>query len=517
MRRAMPVRLHRRALLRGVGGVALALPLLECMLDRNGTRVAGAVAGAQENGLPKRYGIVFAGQALGGDGFPKDQQRIRGEVYTEAGHFIVPPEVGAGYTITTPLQPLASLVDDFTLISNLAIPFDRTSAEPDAVPPGGAYRDFHGGGCSPLISGVRSTSPEFRAGGVTSDQVVAGLHRGQTLFDSLVLRAQPSWYLDGSSFSGRQYISYDENAERIEAQVSPQIAFESLFSGFSPDDSAAAAALDFRKRARKSVLDLIDGKRDRVLSGLSQRDRERVERHYDELRALELRLDGAVDLSAGECQLPTSPGDDPAIGGDNAGAGSDSLQTSTGYSEEGARTRALMDLVHMALVCDLTRSFSLQITVFQSHMNAHPISVEMGLPILADLHEVGHNGDVDNKGQLAVSTCLGWHIGHYGYFLDKLKNTPEGDGNLLDSSAVFFMPEAGHGTQLNDATTENQTHSVEQMVLLLAGRAGGLTPRGHFDAAGYHPANALVSGMQAVGYEGDALGEVSGGIPELFG
>jgi hypothetical protein len=176
-----------------------------------------------------------------------------------------------------------------------------------------------------------------------------------------------------------------------------------------------------------------------------------------------------------------------------------------------------MDLLHMALVCDLTRSFTLQITVFQSHMNALPISTEMGLPILADLHEVGHNGDVDNKGQLAVSTCLAWHVSHYAYLLDKMKNSPEGEGNLLDNSAVFFMPEAGHGRQLNDGVSENQTHSVEQMVLLLAGRAGGLLPGRHYDATGQHPVNALITGMQATGYQGDALGEVSGAIPELFG
>lgn len=513
MRRVGPVRLRRRTMLGGLGGVALALPLLECMLDRNGTKLAGAAQG----GLPRRYGIVFAGQAIGGDDFPKDQQRIRGEVYTEAGHFIVPPETGTGYTVTTPLEPLAALLDDFTIVSNLSIPYDPNSTEPDAVPPGGAYRDFHGGASSPLISGVRSTSPDFRAGGITSDQVVAAMNRGQTLFDSLVYRAQPSWYLDGSSFAGRQYISYDENGEPIEAQVSPLIAFDSLFSGFAPDDDAAAQALDFRRRAQLSILDLIEGKRSRVLTGLSQRDRERVERHYDELRELELRLDAAVDPTTGQCRLLASPGEDPTIGADNAGAGSDTLASTTGYSEEGPRTRALMDLLHMALVCDLTRSFTLQITVFQSHMNAHPISSELGLPILADLHEVGHNGDVDNKGQLAVSTCLAWHTGHYAYLLDKLKNTPEADGTLLDSSAVIFMPEGGHGTQLNDAASENQTHSVEQMVLLVAGRAGGLAPRGHFDGTGYHPANVLVAGMQAAGYDGEELGEVSGAMTELFG
>jgi hypothetical protein len=150
-------------------------------------------------------------------------------------------------------------------------------------------------------------------------------------------------------------------------------------------------------------------------------------------------------------------------------------------------------------------------------MNALPISTEMGLPIRADLHEVGHNGDVDNKGQLAVSTCLKWHMGHYAYFLDKLKNTPEGAGTLLDNSAVVFMPEGGHGTQLNDAESQNQTHSVEQMVLLVAGRAGGLAPGRHIDASGYHPVQGLIGALQAAGYEGDELGEVQGAIAELFG
>jgi hypothetical protein len=55
------------------------------------------------------------------------------------------------------------------------------------------------------------------------------------------------------------------------------------------------------------------------------------------------------------------------------------------------------------------------------------------------------------------------------------------------------------------------------MVLLVGGRAGGLAPGSHIAAAGVHPASVLVSAMQAAGYEGDSLGEVSGNVPELFG
>ncbi len=83
--------------------------------------------------------------------------------------------------------------------------------------------------------------------------------------------------------------------------------------------------------------------------------------------------------------------------------------------------------------------------------------------------------------------------------------------------AIVFMAEAGHGLQLNDGSTEFATHSVEEMVQLTAGRAGGLQPGRHIDAAGAHPAQNLISAMQATGYEGDTLGEVTGNIPSLFG
>jgi hypothetical protein len=55
------------------------------------------------------------------------------------------------------------------------------------------------------------------------------------------------------------------------------------------------------------------------------------------------------------------------------------------------------------------------------------------------------------------------------------------------------------------------------MILLVGGHAGGLTPGKHIPTAGAHPAQCLVSCMQAAGYAGDALGEVTGNVPELFG
>jgi hypothetical protein len=505
--------LPRRTLLRGLGGVAVGLPVLECMLNGNGDALA------QSGALPKRYAIVFAGQSIGGDGWDEDKFQLAGARKTETGHFIADTAAGAGYPVTTPLKPLEklTLMSDFSMVSNLRIPWNANSVEGADVPDSGAFRDFHGGGAGPLLCGTRSQAASFRAASISSDQIVAGLNK--TTLGSLVLRAQPSWYLSGSEFAGRQYISYAEGGKAIEAQTNPSIVYHSLFDSFTPKDDSQQAQHDFDLRARKSVLSLITEKRERILSKLGAADKARLSAHFDEIRELELRIAAAPPNTGEQCQKPVAPADNLPLGENNAGSGSDTIGTNTGYSDEDTRARLLADLIHMAFICDITRVATLQITVFQSHMNVFKISTDFGMPIRADLHECGHNGDETTRGQLPVSMCLGWHIGHYAYLMDKLKKTPEGAGTALDNSSLVFMPEAGHGIQLNDGVSNFQTHSVDRMVLLVGGRAGGLAPGRHIVAPdGTHPGNVLISAMQAAGYTGDTFGQVTGGkFAQVFG
>ena len=97
------IRISRRTMLRGLGGVAVGLPVLECMLDSNGEALAQSVP------LPKRYAIVFAGQAIGGDDWADNTSIVLGKRSTDTAAFIVPPQTGSGYTATLPLKPLASV------------------------------------------------------------------------------------------------------------------------------------------------------------------------------------------------------------------------------------------------------------------------------------------------------------------------------------------------------------------------------------------------------------------------
>jgi hypothetical protein len=490
-------RMNRRAMLRGLGGVAVGLPALEVMLDGHG---------ALAQGLPKRYVVCFTGTSLGADGDPLHND-------------YVPNTVGPNYDLKSALAPLAPVKSDISVVSGLSIP----TAKGGAVPAGGRRDDFHVSSLSPLLSGVRSPANTASAG-ATSDQLVADAIGGGTVFKSLVYRVQVGWYLSVSAPYGRDMISYKTDGTGkivpILPTVSPSDAWKALFNNFTPPGAPMGTpvdpAADRLLRARKSVLDLVSGNAERLMPKLGSGDRQRLKRHFDELRDLERRIAAVPPPAPGAgttaCSRPASPGADSPPGGAQGvdAGGNNTYTTNLGYSGEEERARAFCDLIHMALACDLSRVASLQITMFQSHMNMYPLTGHR-----CDCHEVGHGGDPMKKGTLAVSQVIAWHMKHFAYLVGKLRDTPEGPGHLLDNTVLVMLNEGGHG--LDTATAKpNSSHSTENMAALIAGRAGGLKPGKHVVAAGKHPANVLVSAMGAVGAGGGTLGEVSGNIPELF-
>jgi hypothetical protein len=127
-----------------------------------------------------------------------------------------------------------------------------------------------------------------------------------------------------------------------------------------------------------------------------------------------------------------------------------------------------------------------------------------------DQHEVGHSvGTTD-----AVSEVLAWQLDHFAYLVAKLRDTPEGAGSVLDNTAMVLLYEAGHG--YDPATGDpNRTHSTENMIVTVAGRAGGFVAGEHIDGGGAHPVAVLNTAMKAVGVD-QTLGEVTELIPELL-
>src|SRR5262245_17738366 len=364
----MAIKLDRRTVLKGIGGSILALPLLEAMTG--GKRARGA-----NPTIPKRYIVCFGGQSLGGDNDPIH-------------NMYVPDTIGANYDLKVALAPLANhnnIKNEITVVSGLKIPtaFDNGGA----VPAGGRSDDFHINSLGPLLSGVSTNDNKVH--GPTSDQIVADALGGSTTFKSLIYRAQASWYLDQSAPYGRDVISYRMNGTQlvgIPSTVSPRAAFDSLFVGFTPVDPAEAAKRAFLLAQRKSVLDLVSAKTEKLMPQLGTADRQRMQLHLDAVRDLERRISAIAPDGGGACQLLPDPGADPAVGGNNTVNGGTGFDVNAGYSNEEARATMLVDLVHMAITCDLTRVASLQFTMAQSHMNMYPL---IGIPY--DLHEIGHS------------------------------------------------------------------------------------------------------------------------------
>lgn len=481
--------LNRRAFLTGLGGTIVGLPMLECMLDDHGE--AFAQTGEE---VPMRYVLCFGGHSMGGD---NDQLH----------NMFVPDATGANYDLKLALEPLGEhgIQDDVSVVSGLEI--DWAGRNGGTPPPGGRHDGFHLASMSPLLSGVRSTTDGRTVRGITSDQVVAQAISQDTIHESLVYRVQASWYLDQSAPYGRDLISYRSENDPIDATVSPQQAFTSLFQGFEPPDPGDAARRDLLLRSRNSVLDLVRGSYERLHPKLSLNDRVRIERHFDEIRALEERVAAIPPEVEGICQVPSDPGMDPMIGGNNSVNGGDGFDVNAGYSDEDLRASVFTDLIHMALACDLTRSVSFQYTMAQSHMNMYPL-----IEIPYDLHEIGHSSP---RGTEGVSTAIRWHVDHWSRLVSKLQQTPEGGGDMLDNTVVIYLNEGGHGYD-PEGVKDNSTHSTERMAMLVAGRAGGLNPGRHIATNAAHPAQVLITAMQAVGVDTDTLGEVSGTVPELL-
>ena len=481
------LKISRRSVLKGAGGVAVALPLLEAMVDSSP---------ALADSLPKRYVVCFGGQSLGGDG-----DRLHNDY--------VPNVVGPNYDLKSALAPLANhdnIKNEISVVSDLSIP----SAQGGPVPPGGRVDMFHNSSLSPLLSGVRSREAYATAYGPTSDQLMVDVLAQGTTFRSLIFRIQADWYLQTSAPEGHM-ISYRANPHGdlvpIPPTTSPRLAFNSLFGNFTrSQDPQEAARQEFELRTRRSVLDLVRVSSAALLPKLGRADRIRMEQHYDEIRTLENRVSATPPPQTSTCQKPEDPGADPPIGGAMDDSGDEIIyDRNLGYSNEEQRARVFCDLIHMALTCDLTRVVSLQFTTFQSHMNMYQAT---GQPF--DLHDLSHS----TGSTLEVSKGIAWHIKHFAYLVAKLRDTPEGSGNLLNNTALAFVHEGGHGRDPSSGSRYSP-HSTENMACLIAGRAGGLQAGRHVPASGMHPAQVLLTAMRAVGYPGNALGEVSGEIPGL--
>jgi hypothetical protein len=474
--------------LQGAAGFSLALPLLEAMEAR-----------AQAAPV-RRYLLGFAGCSLGGyDG--------------DIAQTFVPSTVGANYDLKAALTNLAPVKDQVSVVTGLRIP----SAVNGVVPSGGKPVQFHYYQNAPLLTGMRSGDGSFKA--PTTEHLAGELLGGTTTFKTLVLRVQVANYVNSASPGTGEDISFRKNGNSLQAvppRYSPQQLFQALFgnfsgSGLTPDQVAQQKWLT---ENRRSVLDAVGARTAALKAKLGVADQRRLDLHLQEVRELERRVAAAPPPAVGVCLKPADPGNDPAVGNGQAtnADGNITYQQNLAYSGEDARAAVMVDLVHMAFACDLTRSVLLQFTNSQSFLNMNPITGQR-----SDLHELSHGShgnQTDADTTFALAKGINWHMKHWATLLGKLKGTQEAGAPILDSMASVFAFEGGHGLDPADGRAIS-AHSTENMAMLVAGGAGGLKKGLHLKATGLHPSNVLVTALKALGSTNNTLGEVTGEIPGL--
>ena len=458
-------RISRRQLLRGAGGAALALPFLEVMLDGRTASAAPA---------PTRYILLFGGVSVGNE--TKEQ-------------LVVPASAGAlSAPLPMALAPLEPYKSQLSIVSGLSMPVGDGAGN---TPSGGRYgrASFHDESVGPLLSGMRSPDDinDQHAQGPTSDFVVASQLGGATTFSQIAIRVQ------AASYGGHLLpVSHADKGSAIDPYSSPAGLYGALFGSFvapgeggEPDPAAAIA-----QAKRMSVLDLVRGDTKRLIQRVGAHDRQRLEAYLEALDALYKKISamgpGPVTSS---CTKPDALGPSGDVGGS--------------YSGEDERAEVFVDLLHMALACDLTRVATMAISEPMSMMVVPSKETGIAEGENKDLHELSHSSTLQNHAR-----GFAWHTKHVARLLEKLQSTPDGDGTFLDSTVVVFVTEGGCG--------QGAPHNTEGMAVVVAGGKGVIRQGEHIVAAGEHPTKVLVTAMNAVGVPVTGLGEVEGNIASLL-
>lgn len=519
--------LSRRQFIQGIGATWLGLPLLEVMLDSHGEAYA-AGGGA----LPRRFVVMYCGLSSGSGGpFPIDSN---GNLLKINDHF-APEKIGSAYDLKAALSPISKygVQSEVSVLSNLLLP-SRNNSLSFNPGPGQVQGLFHTGIINELLyTGMRTKrGPNGEAvipSGESSDQIVAKMHaaNGYTGIASLNYRIQASTYLNGG-YSGLSTSRILKNGvfTTVGQEVSPKKAFERLTTNFKSNDPAAEAVRLAELSKRKSILDLLKEQLSYYQKNLPKNDQRTLANWTDGVRSIEKDIGRVDQPTGGSCKKMADPGADPAVGGTfTYQDGTISNVTSDGgYSNEVLRGKIFNDLIQMAFACDMSRVATVMITLPQCYMNSLSVMGKTGT-----CHGLTHGDDgAGPKGQLSVAKFQAWNIDFFAQLVQKLKNTPEGAGTLIDNSALVYLPEGGLGSSLENNnpplkyyTDKNLRvlvpHSGENYNALVAGRAGGLNSGVHIKTDQQHPCKAVISAMKAVGVTGDKLGEVSGTVPGLIG
>ena len=448
--------LSRRTVLRGMGA-SLALPLLDSMVPAQTPVNRTAAAGRTRLACIE---MVHGAAGSTGEGSNK--------------HYWAPAQEGRDFEWSQSLEPLAPFREYITVVSDTDLnPATAWSAAEEGAD------HFRSSAVYLTAAHPKMTEGSDYYVGTSIDQLYAQKFGQDTPLPSIQLCIE---MVDASGACDYGYacvyadtISWASPTEPLPMTLDPRMAFENLFGeGGTPEERAA------RLKTNRSILDWVSRDVNRLKRGLGPSDRSRLNAYLEDVREVERRIQRIEKYnSSGEARaLPAAP-----------------LGVPDSYEEH---LRLMFDLQVLAFMTDTTRISALKM----SRDVSGRVWPDSG--VKTPFHPCSHHGE--NPAKVAEFAKLNrYHVSLLPYFLDKLKNTPDGDGNLLDHSMVLYGSPMGDGN----------VHNHKRVPLFLAGHANGQL-KGNLHARmkdGTPVANVLLTMLHKLGVDvpsfGDSNGEVA--------
>ncbi|HSI06563.1 MAG: DUF1552 domain-containing protein [Myxococcota bacterium] len=326
------------------------------------------------------------------------------------------------------LQPLAAVRSHINVISNLWNYGATAQAD-------GAGDHARGTAAFLTCAHPNKSDTDIR-NGVSVDQIIAARYAGQTQIRSLQLGLE-SGGNSGNCDSGygcaySNNVSWADATTPLSKITDPLAAFNQFV--LEPDESALAAAHALGRRQR--VVDLVRADAKRLETRLGVRDKQKLDQYMTSVDELDTRLTSQrSDLEGGAvCQ-----GTAPVAGGDTL-----------------VRVRNMIDVMVLAMQCDVTRVIT--------YMRGNGGSGRSGFaPGVAEGHHdlSHHEGNTYKLDQYAkVNT---WDVQQFAYLVQRMAETDDGNGKLIDHVLAFYSSEIGDGN----------AHNHDRLPVIVAGHANG--------------------------------------------
>jgi hypothetical protein len=428
--------LSRRTILRGAAGAAIALPWLEAMTPRRAHAAPTPV---------KRFIVMFS----------------------------------ANGTVPSAWTPAATSETDFTL-SPILSPLESHKSDLIVVrglEQKGGGGDAHQSGIGGMLTGQMLNAGPFAGVGAAPAGWAMGPSVDQRMVEALALptklRSLELGVQVGSADNWGRMI-YRAANQPLPPDDNPAAVYARVFSDLHTDPAQLARL----RRRRKSMLDGVADQFTQLSSRVSAADRQRLDAHLTTVREIEVRLTTDLVVNNPSCRDPsitpiTTTANDsfPAVG---------SLQ---------------MDLLVMALACDITRIASLQWSRSVSQTRFTWLGVNEGH------HDLSHRSDSDTGAVLSLTKIDTWYAQQLASLIARLKTMPDGaGGSVFDGTLILWANELAKGN----------THSRQNAGYVLAGSAGGALRTGRvlsYEGQGLPHNNLLVSILNAMGVPDTTFGK----------